>query len=102
MKTFREILLQKLSSNFYNDYGIENYDEHRFGQFVNKATPISQKVKDTAKKFIRFKTKNRIKTITSRIEQYEERLQRIYDKLISSDKDLLISIIAFRLLGYKK
>lgn len=102
MKAFKDILLQKLSSNFYNNYGNENYDEHRFGPFVNKAAPISQKIKVVAKNLIRFKTKNSINTIASGIQQYEERLQKIYDKLNSSDKDLMISIIAFRLLGYKK
>lgn len=102
MKAFKEVLLQKLSSNFHNNYGIENYDENRFGPFVNKAAPISQKIKAAAKNLIRFKTKDRISTIASGIEKYEERLQRIYDKLNSSDKDLLISIVAFRLLGYKK
>ena len=102
MKVFKEILLRKLSSNFYNNYGIENYDEHRFGQFVNETIPVSQKIKDAAKKLMRFKIKNRVNAVVSGIDEYEERIQRIYDQLNSSDKALMISIIAFRLLGYKK
>lgn len=49
--TFKRELHKKIKENYFNDYGIENYDQERFGNYEGK--PINYNYKDKVKHFIK-------------------------------------------------
>lgn len=102
MKTFKAGLLENIKGNLYNNFGGDNYDEHRFGPFKSrKASPISE-VKNAVKKGIRYKNQERALAIAERFKDYYKDLDFIYQHLDKDDRQLLVEIIAYRLMGFSK
>lgn len=105
MNYFKNDLKRKLLQSQYNNFGIENYDEHRFGNFpkVNLTLPDTLvKIKRLIKKTIGYKKRQFLNAHIEILIRYEDGLQRIYELIDSKGKKLLVDIIAYRLLGYKK
>lgn len=104
MRTFKEELIDKLAESIYNNYGVENYDEYRFGKYEFKETPFWQKQKNLVKKITKYKIKERVNSLTQneRLVPYEAGLEKIWNVLNKTDRHLLVDIIAYRLLGFSK
>jgi FkbM family methyltransferase len=102
MNTFRNELKSKLASSFKNNYGIENFDEHRFGTFVPVEYKRKKGLKNVIKKLIQYQSKSAAENKLIDIAEYEDRLQKTWSLLNKEDKKLLAAIIAYRLLGYQK
>lgn len=112
MGDFTSKLESTLRSSIWNNYGVRNYDEQRFGKFpevnTNNSNPRTRLIKAYGNLKLRFKklldyradeyTKLKLKSI----EKYTGRLQSFYELLPKEDRSLLIAIVAYRLLGYKK
>ncbi len=96
MQQFRLLLKDRLEQSKLNNFGIDNFDEHRFGKYPGKGIPKFTVLKSILKKLIGYNSQERL------LRKYEERLQKLYDCLGEEDKILLIEIMAYRLLGFKK
>ena len=96
MTGFRIELEKKMEDSIYNYWGADNFDEERFGKFKNS---VKEKFKDAIKKIIRYSSKQ-----NGRVEMngYLDRLEYIWNRLDNNSKPLLVDIIAYRLMGYKK
>jgi FkbM family methyltransferase len=105
MNNFKKALRKKLIQSQYNNFGVENFDEFLFGPF-NKENVLSQssffKIKNVFKRIIRYRKTPFLKMQNEFLVKYNDGLQRIYEKINSDGQKLLVEIIAFRLLGYKK
>jgi FkbM family methyltransferase len=105
MNDFLSALEKKLLQTQFNNLGIENYDELRFGRFPveNKLkTSTFIKIKNIIKKNIRYYKRQILIGQQEFIKKYTPPLQVIYELLNIEDKKLLVDLIAFRILGYQK
>jgi FkbM family methyltransferase len=105
MGNFKNSLEKKLLVSRYNDFGIENYDINRFGDVFNASYArqgVLYGIKKHIKLLIGYKEEQSLKAHTEFILKYNDSLQRIYEQINPAGRKLLIEIIAYRLLGYKK
>lgn len=105
MNDFKSVFLKKIKQSLSNNFGVENYDEHRFGVFpsvnVSKTTTF-KKIKRGIKKIIGYEKRQILTSLNEFLIKYDEGLQKIYEQLEPIGQELLEDIIAFRLLGYRK
>lgn len=106
MNSFEKELEKKIIDSLNNNFGIENYDEYRFGKFTNSSIPVSkiQPLKNIIKKIINYnpEKKTALKIKDEIISKYGAGFQNIWENVNNTDKELLVSLIAYRILGYKK
>lgn len=113
MNNFNVALENKINLSQHNNFGIENFDEYRFGKYQNetnevvvadKASQVNyfSRVKQIIKQIIRYKTTVPLPRKIKYFEEYQERFQILYENLNAEEKELLIEVIAYRLLGYNK
>ena len=105
MNNFKRSLERKLLQSRYNDYGVDNYDEYRFGELHKASTStvgLLFIIKKSIKKIIEYKKSQFLYIYNEFFSKYEYGLQRIYEQLNSDGQELLVDIIAYRLLGYQK
>ena len=105
MSDFKSALAKKIDQSQYNDFGIENYDEGRFGKYKvpeYHSDSFFFNLKKFIKKTISYKKNcvdvNKIDWLCN----YQKGLQRIFNNLNKDGKDLLVDLIAYRCLRYKK
>jgi FkbM family methyltransferase len=104
MESFRVVLEEKLAECRSNKFGAENFDEYRFGKLpeLNFCQGIIKLVKKTIKKTIGYgKFRKRI-TRKEIFEKYGNGLQYLYEQLDIEGQALLVDLVAFRILGYRK
>ncbi|MFC5283217.1 FkbM family methyltransferase [Pedobacter alpinus] len=101
MKSFYKELEIKIKESYNNDYGKDNYDELRFGPYSDDVSSL-QKLKNKTKQIIHYKQSERIDELLLIIHPHKERFEELARILNQNNRNLLIELIAFRLLGYKK
>lgn len=115
MDDFKKALDKKIIQSLKNNYGIENYDEYRFGKYpvnTNDDLPVNIKkhmsfideLKKVVKKIIRFNPHKKAYITSGHhlINPYSKEIQKIWDNISTLDRELLVSLIAYKVLGYKK
>ncbi|RKE98000.1 FkbM family methyltransferase [Ichthyenterobacterium magnum] len=110
MSNFKKALYKKIRYSINNNYGIENYDEYRFGAYESKTNDskkhnVSLKnLKKVIKKTIGYHAEIELyyKRADEFVEDYLHGIYSLWDIISKKDKKLLISLIAYRLLGFKK
>lgn len=115
MSDFKLALEKEIKKSLKNNFGIENYDEYRFGEYpienrtkgnvVKKRVPTTLfEFKKVIKKIIGYNpdVKLYISAGHNLIMPYEKELTVIWNSLNTTDRKLLISLLAYRILGYKK
>lgn len=115
MIDFKKALDKKIIRSIKNNYGIENYDEYRFGKFpiiqnhikkekTKKPVDLKKAVKNVIKKIIGYDSnlKAKIAKGNNLISSYNEQIKIIWDNISELDRKLLISLIAYRVLGFEK
>jgi len=109
---FKSALIEELRQSQFNNFGIENFDAHRFGemppQYVLPDT-LLHSTKQIVKKIIGYDKVQQKRAFDemlhnkfNALEKYTEGLEYLYNNTGSESKDLLIKIIAYRLLGFTK
>jgi len=113
MSDFKTALKEKVISSLNNKYGIENYDELRFGKYI---PPVRSKQKSLSRFWIFFKQiikkiigyKSKVAVVISPenidgwlLKEYQTGLQQLYMNLNEQGKNLLVELIAYRKLGYR-
>jgi len=105
MNNFKTELSRKIWSSAKNNFGAENFDEFLFGDFntvTREKKPFIRLVKKVIKRVIGY-DKYRIKKLEKIfVEKYGDSLERIFDNLNPDGQNLLVELIAYRLLGYQK
>jgi len=120
MNNFKLSLESKIQLSLSNNFGVENYDEYRFGKLNvshEQKVSIVKKIKRKIKKIIGFKkveierqnienmnneAESIQKALDSMNQNYGDKLQQVFDMLNIENQKLLVNIIAYRILGYKK
>ena len=100
MNKFLIDLKKKVAQSKKNNFGLENYDEYRYGKYTPPKTFVEAPVhflKQIVKRLIGYES---IK-LEKWIDGHEEGLMTVYEKLNKSGQELLIDLIAFRFLGYR-
>jgi FkbM family methyltransferase len=102
MNTFELALKSKLEQSIYNNYGIDNYDVLRFGLLPSKKKEsIKVEFKKRIKSLIGFKKSviadNYIKKLSNKNQLYW-----LWNNIDQDGKELLVELIAYRILGFKK
>jgi len=99
---FSTALLQKIRKSLYNNFSAENFDEDRFGPYTGTNLRPTRRIKDAIKKVLMYKTLLRAQAYVEGINSFLSGLENLYRELALQDRRLLIDIIAFRLLGFRK
>ena len=102
MNDFEIAFSEKMAQCQSNNFGIDNFDEKRFGKYSHS---LETKVKfiQAIKKVIGYKYWKRNKQKeTDFLNKYGEGLQNIYAHLDKECKELLVELIAYRRLGFRK
>ena len=96
MTSFKSALKEELIQSQSNNFGIENFDEHRFGEMVVHPVPrntIFQSSKQFVKKIIGYKRVQQVKPtnefidhLVDEIKKYEEGLEFLYENLNAGNK----------------
>lgn len=109
MSLFRDELRKELALSERNNFGIENYDELRFGKYPYREEGIWVKIKRMIKDLTGYHRSLEKKQFSSWVEtvwrdfsSYEEDLSNLYDRVDSTGKRLIVKLIAYRMLGFRK
>lgn len=119
--SFKNSLNYKLIKSLSNDFGIDNFDELRFGEYSEYVRNKEKKnislegisnditVKFLFRRFIIvfidfifFKKKKRLFLGHNLLKKYFNEFDKIWINLNPNDKKMFISLLAYRILGYKK
>lgn len=100
--TFEQAIKSKLAHSFHNNFGDENFDYLRFGDSIDKPSAnYKYQIKTFIKKIIGYKKYSHSLKYYNRIP-FKEDLCWLYFKLDPAGQKLLIELMAYRVLGYKK
>lgn len=105
---FIDEIKTQLPKHLSNNFGIENFDQQRFGNYPkpneSKRTLFSSIIKLIKKiPFIERWNMNRIyRSRLAQIAVHQAKLQKFYDNVNEENKKLLLSLILYRILGYQK
>ena len=107
MPNFKDELKDKLIRSTYNYYGIENYDEGRFGPYLaadelHWVKQLYLKCRYYLQLFVPIGFLNLKIQLPSWLEVYASRLEALYGHLTDRDKHLLVELIAYRIVGNRK
>lgn len=112
MTPFKSALKEELIQSQPNNFGIKNFDVHRFGEMIVHPEPLNtilHSSKQVVKKIIGYDKVQRkrsykecIERALEEIKKYEEGLEYLYEHVNTRGRELLVKIIAYRLLGYSK
>ncbi|MFG6687619.1 FkbM family methyltransferase [Mariniflexile sp. HNIBRBA6329] len=121
MSDFIKALDKKIIQSLKNNYGVENYDTYRFGTFplntnnntskekkkwrdLGEPKKIIKELKKFIKKIIGYNLENKAYPTLGHnfVNPYLNEFENIWCHISKPDKKLLVSLIAYRVLGYKK
>lgn len=101
MNQFNTALNNKIQESVYNNYGIDNYDILRFGNIHLNNNSLEKTLKDSIKKILGYRKAEIADAYIKKLE-YSNELNLFWNILDKEGKKLLVELIAYRLLGYKK
>ena len=112
MTDFGKTLINKITQSKGNNFGIENFDEYRFGSYSSRKVSkrIAKKLPagfiPKVKTIIKTIVFSRSKTVKERaidfISEYSEQYEKLWDALNNNNRELLVSLIAYRIMGFQK
>ncbi|OBX23241.1 MULTISPECIES: FkbM family methyltransferase [Bizionia] len=110
MKSFQDALAQKIIDSLPNNYGIENFDTYRFGAFlkdsesIKKPKTLKSRFKILIKNLIGYHPEHNVYISKGQklIGEYLNEFELYWSQLTKTDGELLISLLAYRVLGYTK
>ncbi len=100
--SFKAAITTRFYESLPNNFGIENFDEFRFGEY--KPQPFLQELKESVFCLLATSlTKHRRDwLLESWLKRYEHSLANLYIQLEPSSRALLVDIITYRMMGAKK
>jgi FkbM family methyltransferase len=101
MNSFKIALQKKVDASSRNNYSKGNYDEYRFGPYPSNGGV--QRIKSKLKNILGYNPTTYLDVSVSKIiVEYGDKLQDFYELLNDKSKSLLVDLVAFKLLGYRK
>lgn len=107
--SFINKLKMQLPKYFSNNFGIENFDQPRFGKYPepnqSKNTSFLSIIKLIIKKVLFIEKRRMNHMYRSKLDQiiiYESKLQKLYDSIGDESKELLLKLMLYKVLGYRK
>src|SRR5690606_31043414 len=104
MKSFIEDLKIVIRESQSNNFGIDNYDQHRFGKFQPASGPIEfarRLVKRVTRRNERY-FERLLNNPMGSMDEYLDGLEFLYRNLNVEGKAQIVKLVAYRLLGYRK
>jgi FkbM family methyltransferase len=102
MNQFKIELKKFIKSRVHNNYGAENFDSNRFGEYNNLKNDLNISFfKLIIKKIIGYDSFNLTERYIEKLTYIDE-LEWLWDNLNQKGKRILIELIAYRLMGYEK
>ena len=102
MVKFKEKLYKKVKQSQLNNFGIENFDEYRFGPYPYLDQKKKLNLKKIVKKIICYNPYFKPEIVDNYIDKYLPEIVKICKNISKKDQELYISLIAYRILGYRK
>lgn len=102
MIKFKEKLYKKVKQSQFNNFGIENFDEYRFGPYPYLDQKKKWTLKKTVKKIICYNPYFNSELVDNFINEYLQDIEQILNNISKKDQELYLSLIAYRILGYRK
>ena len=112
MGMFKTALTKQLAKSQSNNFGIENFDEYRFGKMnVEPSVPngFFYSLKQLIKVIIGYNRKQKkraldeiIERATIVLEKYEQGLEFLYNNIHPDSRQLIVNLVAYKILGYSK
>lgn len=111
MNDFKNALNKKIKQSIKNNYGIENYDEYRFGSYPTNSNNKNawellslKNLKKVVKKIIGHHPENKqyFKSANELVDKHLTNINKIWANISKTDQVLYVSLIAYMILGYKK
>lgn len=105
MNSFKPQLKRKFYDSLYNNFGIENHDEGRYGIYKKEKANHFDGFKRFIKKKIGFKNDYTEKYFEERynyIIQFEDSISQIWEAFSTQDKNIFLELITFKFLGNKR
>lgn len=108
---FKSDLKKEMFNSRFNNFGIENFDENRFGKMdINKPpSTLFYSIKQNIKKIIGYDKIQQKRSFDAlliksfnELKEYEDGLEKLYANVNSESKDLIVKLIAYRLMGFSK
>jgi FkbM family methyltransferase len=109
---FKDVLKNEIVRSSSNNFGVENFDEFRFGEMpIKEESPngFFFSIKKVIKRIIGLERKQQaietdamLRGSFKALKKYEDDLEFLYDNVQPESKELLVKIIAYRLLGFSK
>lgn len=99
MNNMLAALDKKVQESMLNNFGKENYDEYRFGKYTPPQIGLLRRIKNL---LVRPKQAKFDVAKHSLITKYGDRLSLFYDNVDDNSKQLIIDLLAYRILGYTK
>jgi FkbM family methyltransferase len=97
---FQEVLKDEIVKNWANDFGEENHDPYRFGPYSKPKRQLKDKVKLFTKRLIGYKPDlTAYLPLRQLVDKYGSDLDFLYAQLNETGRDLLVKVIAYRILG---
>ena len=107
MTEFKDQLNKYLKKSKENNFGIDNFDELRFGSYTDeigksslKTTSYLNNLKSKVWRLL-YTHKDFSKPMHSLVESHGNGLKFLYDNLNTSGKSLLVNLIAYKILGFR-
>ncbi len=102
MVKFKEKLYKKVKKSQLNNFSNENFDEYRFGPYPYLDQKKKLNLKKIVKKIICYNPYFESELVDNFINKYLPELEQIFNNISKKDQELYISLIAYRILGYRK
>ncbi len=112
MSDFKKALDIKIIQSLKNNYGVENYDEFRFGKYPlstnenlsRRAISFVDRSKKIIKKIIGYDSQKKayLTSAHNLVNPYLKEIEKMWDAISKIERELLVSLMAYRVLGYKK
>lgn len=102
MNNFIKELKNKIEKSIYNNFGRENYDFYRFGKYPETEDySITRKIKVSVKRLIGYKKSIIADNYINNL-YFPNELNWLWNILDKEGKQLLVELVAYRLLGHEK
>ncbi len=111
MNDLKNELNKKIKHSFKNNYGVENYDEYRFGKYPIKSNNKNtgellsiKNLKKIVKKIIGYSAENKLsyKLANDLVDEHLTNINKVWENISKTDKELFVSLIAYKILGFNK
>ena len=104
---FKNEIIKKINSSIKNNYKNDNHWDEQYGNYFTDHGSLQRKIKEIIKFFLQPFTNNKIKQSSRTklnifLNKYENDYNRLFEKIDEKSKNIVIELIAYKILGSEK